>query len=157
MKSLLLATLVALLAAPANAQMVAPLMPSGQPALMPFTPAPLGMVPPPMVWAMGNPGFALSAFAPLPVPPGLPTFLVLGLAAGPFPVLPPLAFPGFGVAMLTNLAPIVVPAGLSGPMPGMPIPFPIPPTGGPIPLLSVHTLVLAPPSIMLTGALGITI
>lgn len=157
MKTLLFTTLLALLAAPTQAQLVAPLLPSGQLPLTPITPVATGMVPPPMVWAMGNPGFALMAYAPPPVPAGLPMYLVLGVAAGPFTIPPPLAFPGFGPALLTNPATIVIPAGFSGTTAAVKIPFPLPPTGGPIPLLSVHTLVLAGPSIMLTSALGITI
>jgi hypothetical protein len=149
----------ALLLAPAlPAQIPAPLLPSGQPAIMPFVPAAIAPVPPPVVWAAGNPAFALSSFAPAPVPPGLPTFLVLGFAvAPPIPLLPPLVFPPFGVGMLTNAATIVLPAGPSGPVPGPIVPFPIPPTFGPIGVLSVHTLVLAPGGLMLTGALGLTI
>jgi hypothetical protein len=156
MKKLLL-TATFLFAASAPAQLLAPLMPSGQPALMPLVPMAFAPVPPPVVWVAGNPGFALASFAPAPVPPGLPTFLVLGPAMPPIPVLPPLVFPGFGVAMLTNLLTVVIPAGPSGPGPGPLVPLPIPPTGGPIGVLSVHTLVFAPGGVMLTGALGITI
>lgn len=156
MKQILL-TVTLFFAAAAPAQMLAPIVPSGQPALMPFIPMAFAPVPPPMVWAFGNPGFALASFAPVPVPAGLPTFLVLGPAVPPIPVAPPLVFPGFGVAMLTNFMPIVIPAGPSGPGPGPVIPLPIPPTGGPIGVLSVHTLVFAPIGIMLTGALAITI
>jgi hypothetical protein len=158
MNRLLTSLLVALTPALAPAQIPAPLLPSGQPALMPFVPAAFAPVPPPVVWAAGNPGFGLASFAPPPVPIGLPTFLIIGLAvAPPIPLAPPLVFPPFGPALLTNLAMFVVPAGPSGPAPGPVVPFPIPPTGGPIPLLSVHTLVFAPAGLMLTGALGLTI
>ncbi len=156
MKKLLL-TVSILLASAVPAQILAPVVPSGQPALMPFVPFAFAPVPPPVVWAAGNPGFALASFAPAPVPAGLPTFLVLGPAVPPIPVPPPLVFPGFGVAMLTNLMPVVIPAGPSGPGPGPVIALPIPPTGGPIGMLTVHTLVFAPGGLMLTGALGITI
>lgn len=156
MKKLLLSATF-LFAAAAPAQMLAPIVPSGQPALMPFVPLAFAPLPPPVVWAAGNPGFGLASFAPAPVPAGLPTFLVLGPAIPPIPVAPPLVFPGFGVAMLTNLLPIVIPAGPSGPGPGPVIALPIPPTGGPIGVLSVHTLVFAPIGMMLTGALAITV
>lgn len=150
---------VLLLAASAQGQGCAPLLPSGQPALMPFTPLCFGLLPPPVVWAGGNPGFALASFAPAPVPPGLPTVLTIGLPVPPpVPLGPPLA-PGFGLPGLLTHAPLVVlPAGPSGPVPGPLVPLPIPATGGPLGLvLSVHTLVLLGPALALTGATGITI
>ncbi len=116
----LLFSALALLGVGAPAQICAPVPPpSGQPAVMPFTPICIGAVPPPVVWAVGNPGFALAALAPPPVPPGLPMFLVLGLPSPPLPVplpllFPPLGFPGF----LSQLPTVVVPAGLSAPVPG---------------------------------------
>ncbi len=158
MKNLLVVITLTLLPTVASAQIPAPLVPSGQPALMPFVPLAFAPLPPPAVWVGGNPGFALASFAPLPVPMGMPTFLIIGFAlAAPVPLAPPLVFPPFGVGMLTNLAPIVLPAGPSGPGPGPVVPFPIPPTFGPIPLLSVHTLVFTPGGLMLTGALALTI
>ena len=157
MNAALLSTVLALSMAAAPAQLIAPLVPSGQPALMPFVPMAVGMIPPPAVWAFGNPAFALATFAPPPVPVGLPTFLVIGIATPPVPIPPPFAFPAFGPALLTNTVLIVLPGGLSGPMPGPLVPLPLPATGGPVPLLSVHTLAIAGASIILTGALGITI
>ena len=158
MNKLLITLTLTLAPALATAQLPAPILPSGQPALMPFVPLAFAPLPPPVVWAVGNPGFGLASFAPPPVPIGMPTFLVLGFAiAPPIPLLPPLVFPGFGVGMLTNLATIVLPAGPSGPAPGPFVPLPIPPTFGPIGVLSVHTLVFTPGGLMLTGALGLTI
>src|SRR5262249_49603047 len=124
---------------------------------MTITPLASGAVAPPVVWAAGNPGFALAAQAPAPVPVGLPMLLVIGLAVPPVVIPPPFAFPPFGPAMLTNLGAIVLSAGRSGRAPGPKIPLPLPKTGGPIPLLSAHTLVLAGPSFLLTGATGIKI
>jgi hypothetical protein len=151
------ASLVAL-ATPGATQVCAPILPSGQPVLAPFVPVCVGVLPPPVVWAVGNPGFTLSSFAPPPVPPGLPTFLVLGLATPPAPIpAPPLDVAYGAPGLLTNGITILLPAGLSGVAPGPPIAIPIPPTGGPVPLLSVHTAVVAPPVPALTGATGISI
>jgi hypothetical protein len=156
MKLPLLLSALTLLASLSPAQMAAPVVPSGQPAIMPITPLALGLVPPPVLWMLGNPGFALAPFAPPPVPIGLPKFLVIGVAAPPIVIPAPFAFPAFGPALLTNLGTLVIPAGLSGPVAGPPIPLPLPATGGPLGVtLTVHTLVLAGPSIILTGALGI--
>lgn len=150
-----------LFAATPRAQLCAPtLPPSGQPALMPFTPLCVGLVAPPIVWALGNPGFALSSFAPPPVPPGLPTVLMIGLPAPPLPIPAPPLMPAFGAPGFFNQINIIaVPAGPSGPVPGIPIPFPIPPTGGPLGVLNVHTLVLVPGALVvaLTGATDVTI
>lgn len=150
-----------LFASSPRAQICAPTPPpSGQPALMPFTPACGGLLPPPVVWALGNPGFTLSSFAPPPVPPGSPTVLMVGLPAPPLPIpAPPLA-PFFGAPGFFNqINLIAVPAGPSGPLPGLPVPFPIAPTGGPIGVINVHTVVLIPGALVvaLTGATDVTI
>ena len=158
MKSSLLSVSLTLLGAIAPAQIAAPIMPSGQP-LLPMVPIVLGAVAPPVVWAFGNPGFAIASLAAAPIPAGLPTLLVIGPAVmPPIVVPPPLAMPGFGAALLTNMAPIVIPTGLSGPLPPPPGPLPIPPTGGPLGVtLTAHTLVVALPSLYLTAAVGITL
>jgi hypothetical protein len=126
---------------------------------MPFTPLCVGVLPPPVVWAAGNPGFALASFAPLPVPPGLPTLLTIGFPAPPLPIGPPLLVPAFGLpGLFTHVPLLVFPAGPAGPIPGPPVPLGLPPTGGPLGLvLSVHTLVVMPAGFALTGATGITI
>ncbi len=162
----LLVPILSSLGPPAWAQDCAPLLPSGQPAL-PFMTSCVGAVPPPIVWAAGNPAFALAA-APLPppVPPGLPTLLVLSLPIPPpIPIPCPPLHPAFGCPGLV-VVPIllIVPGGLSSPVGGPPIAFPIPATGGPLGLvLAVHTVVpipavaLPPGGIAVTHATGITI
>jgi len=146
------------LAPPAASQVCVALAPSGQPALAPMVPMCIGAVPLPVVYGLGNPGFALASFAPAPIPMGAPTFLVLGLAVPPVPIpAPPLAMAYGGPGFLTNGVLAVIPAGPAGPVPGPPVPIPIPPTGGPVPPITVHTLVLLPPFPALTGATGITI
>jgi hypothetical protein len=158
-----LAVTVPLLGTSAAAQMCAPLLPSGQPGL-PFLPVCVGAVAPAVVWAAGNPAFALSA-APFPIPalpPGLPTFLVIGVPIPPpTPVPPVLLHPAFGfpglLASPIGLVLAIVPSGPSGPAPGPPIAFPIPPTGGPLGLAaSVHTIVLVPAAVLAPGGVGLT-
>jgi hypothetical protein len=164
MKTLpVVAAVLLALAAPLPAQICVPLMPSGQPALAPFIPPCLGVVPPPVVWGVGNPGFALSSFAPAPVPPGMLTFLLITTPAPPpVPVFAPLS-PMFGLpGLLTGVPLIVTFAGPSGPLPGPAVPFPLPATGGPLGIvLAAHTLVVSvpgvPPFVALTGATGIDI
>lgn len=160
---LLSTTLVAatLFVASPIAQICAPTPPpSGQPALMPFTPVCIGAVPPPIVWAVGNPGFALASFAPPPVPIGSPTVLMVGITVPPLPVPAPPLFPPFGpVGFFNQFNILAVPAGPSGPGPGPAILFPLPPTGGPLGfLLNVQTVALMPPPfVALTGAIDIII
>lgn len=164
--SFLLVPILSLLGARAGAQVCAPLLPSGQPGL-PFFTTCVDVVAPPVVWAAGNADFALAA-APLPppVPPGLPTLLLLSLPfPPPIPVPCPPLHPAFGCPGLVY-APILlaVPSGLSSPVGGPAIGFPIPATGGPLGLVvAVHTLVaipalaLPPGGIAVTHATGITI
>jgi hypothetical protein len=156
----LVAVLALWSATPAHAQICGPLVPSGQPALMPFTPPCIGAIPPPAVWLGGNPGFALAAFAPLPVPPGMFTFLLIGTPTPPVPLGG--LTPAFGLpAMLTTMPFLLAFAGPSGPLPGPPVPLPLPATGGPLgpAVLSVHTIVISPPGLpplfALTGATAI--
>ena len=157
----LLVLATALIVAESRAQLCAPTPPpSGQPALNTFTPACISPLPLAVVWANGNPNFALASFAPAPVPPGLPTFLLIGLQATPTPIpAPPLALiygaPGF----FDQLNLMACPAGLSGPVAGPPVPFPIPPTNGPLGTLNVHTVVLIPGTIVvaLTASIDFTI
>ena len=160
MKHLLRATLLlASLATGASAQLCAPTAgPTGQPAL-PFIPVCLGLLPPPVVWAGGNAGFALSSFAPAPVPAGFPTLLLVGFTSPPLPVGPPL-LPAFGLpGFLNNVAGLfAMPAGPSGPVPGLPVPFPIPATGAPLPFtITVQTLVALPAGFALTAGVDVII
>ena len=162
MRSFFLFAALTLACVPASAQLCGPPpFPSGQPALMPFTPVCLGALPPPVVWAAGNPGFAVASFAPPPVPIGSPTVLVFGLSvAAPLPLFT--FFPGFGLPGLLAVGPplVTVPAGVSSPFPGPAIPLPLPATGGPVGTIGVHTIALMPAGvggIALTGATYITI
>lgn len=157
MHKLLLTTAFLLLPALAPAQILGPVFPSGQPVIAGITPMAIGTIPLPMVWAFGNPGFGLAASTPAPIPPGFPTLLVIGPAVPPIPIPPPLVFGPFGAGMLTNLAPIAIPAGMSGPVVGPFVPLPIPPTMGPVGTFTAHTVVFAPGGLILTGAVGITI
>lgn len=163
--SLLLVPALSILGFPARAQVCAPLLPSGQPGL-PFFTSCVGAVAPPVVWAVGNPGFALAA-APLPppVPAGVPTFLVLSAPIVPVAVPCPPLHPAFGCPGLV-VTPIllVVPSGLSSPVGGPAIAFPIPPTGAALGLVvAVQTIALIPAGalppggVALTHATGITI
>ncbi len=160
MRSFLLLATLTLTCTPAAAQICAPPpFPSGQPALAPFAPVCIGVVPPPVVWVAGNPGFALASFAPAPVPPGMPTALLFGLPPpAPIPFFgffPPFGLPGLLAAGPAGL--VALPAGPSGPVPGPPIPLPLPPTGGPVGTVGVHTIVLMPVGVALTAAHWITI
>jgi hypothetical protein len=160
MKSLAFAVvLAALCASPLSAQLCPPtVLPSGQPAL-PFVPPCFGLLPPPAVWAAGNAGFAISSFAPAPVPAGFPTLLLVGFTSPALPVgaplLPAFVLPGF----LNNAAGIfALPAGPSGPVPGLPVPFPLPATGGPLPFtVTVQTLVVLPVGFALTAGTDVVI
>ncbi|MGH7150957.1 MAG: hypothetical protein ACREIU_09675 [Planctomycetota bacterium] len=154
----LLVPVLSILGSTAGAQVCAPLLPSGQPG-MPFFTACVGAVAPPVVWAVGNPGFGLAA-APLPppVPPGVPTLLVLSVPAAPFPVPCPPLHPAFGCPGLVFVPVLlVVPAGLSSPVGGPAVAFPIPATGGPLGLVvAVHTIALIPPGALPPGGVAVT-
>ncbi|MCI0589533.1 MAG: hypothetical protein L0323_22185 [Planctomycetes bacterium] len=162
---ILLVPFLSILGSAAGAQECAPLLPSGQPGL-PFFPTCVGTVPPPVVWAAGNAGFGLAA-APLPppVPPGVPTFLVLSAPIAPFPVPCPPLHPAFGCpGLVVTPVLLVVPSGLSSPVGGPAVAFPIPPTGAALGLvLAVQTIALIPAGALppggaaLTHATGITI
>ncbi|MCI0585529.1 MAG: hypothetical protein L0323_01655 [Planctomycetes bacterium] len=162
MKPVRLATFAALLAfAPAaTGQVCAPLLPSGQPGLV--IAAPLcgpALLPPPVVWAAGNPAFSV-VVPPLPMAPFSPVILVLGLAAPPVAIPAPPLDPAFGLpglvtsALATSFVLSVVPPG-----PG-PVLFalPIPPTGGPVPAISVQAAFLSPALLIgVTGSTAISI
>src|SRR5262245_10043414 len=146
---------------PAGAQVCGPILPSGQPGLL--IAAPIcgpALLPPPVVWAAGNPAFSM-VVPPLPgILPFSPILLVLGFAAPPLAILAPPLGPAFGLPGLVTLAPatsIVLTVVPPGPGPLL-VPMPIPPTGGPVPAISVQAAYLTPPLLIgLTGATSITI
>src|SRR5262245_28277050 len=165
MKPARLATFAALLACASTApgQICAPIVPSGQPGLAAAAPVcgPV-LLPPPVVWAAGNPAFSIVIPGPPAIPPFSPLLVVLGFAA-PATALPaPPLDPVFGAPGLVTAAAataIVLPAGVSGVGPTV-LPMAIPPTGGPVPLLRVQAVFVtfspgAP--VALTAATGIAI
>lgn len=134
------------LAAPAAAQFCGPAgMPIGQPALAGAMPMCVGALPLPLP-SGGNPGFAISSFAPA-VPPGSPTYLLIsGFSPPPFVPLPAgvlcaaFGLPGTIPAPVGPF-PLVAFAGPAGPGPGAPVSLPVP--GGIAPgllFLTVQTI-----------------
>lgn len=162
MRAMLLGAVLAV-ASPMHAQFCAPVfpLPSGQPALF-FPPACLGVVPLPVLGVAGNPGFMLASVAPAPVPPGVPTFLMLGILGPAVPLPAGLLDPAFGAPGLLTVSlvspAIVLPAGPALPL-GIPVAVPLPPTAAVAGLdLAVQTLILMPGGLLgLTAATGITV
>jgi hypothetical protein len=130
MRSFLIPLSIAcLLCAKSPAQLCGAMPGTGQAAF--GVPPPCGaVVPPAVLAAAGNPGFAIGAFAPLPPPvAGAPMLLLIGFAAPPLPLPPGLLFPPLGPGSLAMGLPIPVIsfAGAAGPVPIF-VPLPLPPT-----------------------------
>ncbi len=140
-----LAAIAALLAsaAPATGQICAPIVPSGQPGLAAIAPicGPV-LLPPPLVWAAGNPAFSIVIPGPPAIPPFSPLILLFGLEAPATLVAAPPLDPAFGAPGLVTAAlptALVFSAGVSGLGPTV-LATPIPPTGGPVPAISMQAV-----------------
>lgn len=140
LQSAVLATV--LLCSSSGAQICLAAHPSmGQPTLAGVRPVCFDTVSVTRLNQLGNPGFQMASFAPAPVTPGSPTWLVFYLNQTPLDPAPGLVEYCLGevplIPSLTNI--VTVFAGPAGATPGTPVPIPLPRLfpGGPF---RVHTV-----------------